>query len=285
MDIISSLPDEILHHIGSFLSAKEAAFATLLSKRWRTLFTIIPNLHFRGSLKRRRFEDFADRVLALPVSSRVRTFSLKCTHKPRYEDLINRCLRHVVNRSGVLVLELHIKVPKKGHYSLPRDVFTCETVSTMRLESGSVIEALLPRDVFLPALKSLFLDSVRFFGRCCSFKTILSRSPVLEELVMDGVEFERWNWCSTVSSTTLRRLTIRRREWFSYDETDEENVRVDSRCLTHEFDTLSFDTPALTYLEYSDYVPKEYLTVNLMADILMLPRASSKCKIQVKFLP
>ncbi|KAJ4902510.1 F-box/LRR-repeat protein [Raphanus sativus] len=155
----------------------------------------------------------------------------------------------------------------------------------MRLESGFVIEALLPPDVFLPALKSLFLDSVRFFGRCCSFKTILSRSPVLEELVMDGVEFERWNWCSTVSSTTLRRLTIRRREWFSYDETDEENVRVDSRCLTHEFDTLSFDTPALTYLEYSDYVPKEYLTVNLMADILMLPRASSKCKIQVKFLP
>ncbi|KAF3582813.1 hypothetical protein DY000_02033737 [Brassica cretica] len=52
-------------------------------------------------------------------------------------------------------------------------------------------------------------------------------------------------------------------EWFSYDETDEENIRVDSRCLTHEFDNVSFDTPALTYLEYSDYVPKEYLIVNL----------------------
>ena len=65
-DRISDLPDEILHHIGSFLSAKEAAFATLLSKRWRTLVTIIPNLHFSGSLKRAggRFKDFADRVLA-----------------------------------------------------------------------------------------------------------------------------------------------------------------------------------------------------------------------------
>ncbi|CAN7059240.1 unnamed protein product [Brassica rapa subsp. trilocularis] len=70
-------------------------------------------------------------------------------------------------------------------------------------------------------------------------------------------------WCSTVSSTTLKRLTIRRMEWFSYDETDEENIRVDSRCLTHEFDNVSFHTPALTYLEYSDYVPKEYLSVNL----------------------
>ncbi|KAH0929367.1 hypothetical protein HID58_015094 [Brassica napus] len=174
MDRISDLPDEILHHIGSFLSAKEAAFATLLSKRWRTLFIIIPNLHFSGSLTRAaggRFKDFADGVLALPVSSRVRTFSLK----------FNMSL---------------VQEPK--HHGSTRD--------------GDYM-----------------------FGK----------------------------WCSTVSSTTLKRLTIRRREWFSYDETDEENIRVDSRCLTHEFDYVSFHTPALTYLEYSDYVPKEYLIVNL----------------------
>ncbi|CAH8355909.1 unnamed protein product, partial [Eruca vesicaria subsp. sativa] len=121
-------------------------------------------------------------------------------------------------------------------------------VSTVKLGSGFVIK-LLPTDVSLPALKSLFLDSVRFHGfdgRCCSFKTLLSQSPALEELVMDGMEWERWRWCSTVSSKTLQRLTLQRREWFSYDETDEENIRVDSWCLTHEFD-----------------VPKEYLILNL----------------------
>ncbi|KAL0741730.1 hypothetical protein Bca4012_083243 [Brassica carinata] len=268
MDRISNLPDEIIHHIGSFLSAKEAAFATVLSKRWRTLFNIIPKLDFNGSLKR-GFKDFVDGVLALPVSSRVRTFSLKCIHAPQDEDLINRCLRHVVNR-GVLVLELHIRVARKGHsYLLPCDVFTCKTVSTMKLGSGFVIDhLLLPADVSLPSLKSLFLDSVRFFGsddgRCCSFNTLLSQSPLLEELVMEDMEWERWKWCSTVSSTTLQRLTIQRREWESFDEADdEENIRLDSRCLTHDFDYISFDTPALTYLEYSDYVPKEYLIVNL----------------------
>ncbi|KAG5373627.1 hypothetical protein IGI04_043057 [Brassica rapa subsp. trilocularis] len=185
MDRISDLPDEILHHIGSFLSAKEAAFATLLSKRWRTLFTIIPNLHFSGSLTRAgggRFKDFADGVLALPVSSRVRTFSLKC--------------KHVARSQKTTLLLSGVQEPK--HHGSPRD--------------GDYM-----------------------FGK----------------------------WCSTVSSTTLKRLTIRRMEWFSYDETDEENIRVDSRCLTHEFDNVSFHTPALTYLEYSDYVPKEYLSVNL----------------------
>ncbi|XP_010419476.1 PREDICTED: putative F-box/LRR-repeat protein At5g15620 [Camelina sativa] len=38
MDRISNLADEIICHIGSFLSAKEAAFTALLSKRWRNLF-------------------------------------------------------------------------------------------------------------------------------------------------------------------------------------------------------------------------------------------------------
>ncbi|CAF2057949.1 unnamed protein product [Brassica oleracea var. botrytis] len=92
----------------------------------------------------------------------------------------------------------------------------------MKLGSGLLIEA-LPAGVFLPALKSLFLDSVRFFGvddGRCTFKTLLSVSPVLQELVMNGNEWERW------------------------------------KCI-------SFDTPALTYLDYSDYVPKEYPTVNL----------------------
>ncbi|KAJ0255144.1 F-box domain-containing protein [Hirschfeldia incana] len=260
MDRISNLPDEIIHHIGSFLSAKEAAFATLLSKRWRNLFTIVPKLRFNGgSLK--HFEDFVDVVLSLPLTSRVRTFSLKCKHEAQYEDLINRCLLHVVNR-GLLVLKLHIKVGRQEHYySLPPHVFTCKTVSTMKLGSGLLIQS-LPDDVSLPALKSLFLDSVRFFddGRPCAFKTLLSASPVLQELVMNGNKWERWKWCGVVSSTTLQRLTIRRGDFTTYEEGV---IDGDPRGLAHEFDYVSFDTPALTYLEYSDYVPKEYPSVNL----------------------
>ncbi|KAL0805205.1 hypothetical protein Bca101_097696 [Brassica carinata] len=58
----------------------------------------------------------------------------------------------------------------------------------MRLGSGLLLIEALPAGVFLPALKSLFLDSVRFFGvddGRCTFKTLLSVSPVLQELVMN----------------------------------------------------------------------------------------------------
>ncbi|KAL0662463.1 hypothetical protein Bca4012_099300 [Brassica carinata] len=70
----------------------------------------------------------------------------------------------------------------------------------MRLGSGLLLIEALPAGVFLPALKSLFLDSVRFFGvddGRCTFKTLLSVSPVLQELVMNGNEWERWKWCCT----------------------------------------------------------------------------------------
>ncbi|ESQ46932.1 hypothetical protein EUTSA_v10027779mg [Eutrema salsugineum] len=267
MDRISNLPDEIICHIGSFLSAKEAAFASVLSSRWRNLFTIIPKLHFDGSVVNdgERFKDFVDRVLALPVTCRVRTFSLKCNHvAAQHEEQINRCLCHVLKR-GVLVLELLISFPRKGYHSLPFEVFTCKTVAEMKLGSGLVVD-FLPADASLPALKTLFLDSVRFHdsgGGRCTFNTLLSASPLLEELVMDSIQWERWKWSCTVSSPTLQRLTIRRKKWYSYDGSNEETIRLDCRCLAYDFDSISLDTPGLTYLEYSDYVPREYLVVNL----------------------
>ncbi|KFK33098.1 hypothetical protein AALP_AA6G330900 [Arabis alpina] len=255
MDRFSSLPNEIICHIGSFLSTKEAVFIMVLSKRYQNLFTIIPTLSFNGDEE--SFKDFVDGVLALPVTSRIRTFSLLWYH---FEyDHINRCLCDVLKR-GVLVIELNLKVHEPRNYSLPSEVFTCKTVVKMDLRCGFAIE-LLPEDAFLPSLKTLFLESVQFYDSdgCCAFQTLLSASPVLEELVIDNIEWERWKWSSIVSSPTLQRLTIRREEWFSYDSDD----ILDSRGLAYDFDSISLDTPSLIYLDYSDYVPKEYPTVNL----------------------
>uniref|UniRef100_A0A1J3H1Y5 F-box/LRR-repeat protein n=1 Tax=Noccaea caerulescens TaxID=107243 RepID=A0A1J3H1Y5_NOCCA len=97
-------------------------------------------------------DDFLDGVLALPVSTRIRTFSLKCNHVAKYDDHINRCL------CEVMVFILQIKVIKEGYYSLPLEIFTCKTVEKMKLGSGFAID-FLPADALLPALKTLSLDS------------------------------------------------------------------------------------------------------------------------------
>ncbi|CAL9245386.1 unnamed protein product [Arabidopsis halleri] len=129
MDRISNLPTEIICHIGSFLSAKEAAFTTVLSKRWHNLFTIVPDLHFDGSVKDgESFTDFVDRVMALPASSRVNKFSLKWwfgedTDQRAHYDQINRCLRNVLKRG---VVDLHLWVNgKQGCLMSPVKKFQC----------------------------------------------------------------------------------------------------------------------------------------------------------------
>ncbi|KAL5698935.1 hypothetical protein ACHQM5_029905 [Ranunculus cassubicifolius] len=46
VDRLSELPDSILHHIFSSLETREIVQASLLSRRWRGLWTSTPYLNF-----------------------------------------------------------------------------------------------------------------------------------------------------------------------------------------------------------------------------------------------
>ncbi|VVB06621.1 unnamed protein product [Arabis nemorensis] len=245
------LPEDLIIHIVSFLSAKEAARTRVLYKQWLNLFTIESDLVFDYSVKIcGSFKSFVDRLLARHVSYRVRRLSLKL--RPTNFDsaqykLVNECLCNVLKR-GVMDLELDINVDKD--YPLPSEVFTCSTVVKLKLGSGFVID-IIPKDASLPALKTLILDSVQFYslGDGCVFQRLISACPVLEELVIDGHNCEDWNWSGTVSSQILNRLTIRRKD----------RVQQDGSSYV----AISFDTPSLEYLEYSDLLRDEYPVVNL----------------------
>ncbi|CAL9245424.1 unnamed protein product [Arabidopsis halleri] len=252
MDRISNLPNELMYHLISFLSAKEATCLKYASKKWLNLVTIIPLVvDSSSSAISGSFKDFADRIqLARRSSHRMRRFSLKLQSLDFAQySIVNDCLRQVLE-CGVLDLELDINV--KGDYSLPFEIFTCQSVVKLKLGSGFVID-ILPKNAMLPALKTLLLDSVRFDDTGgCAFTRLLSVCPVLEELVIDGFNCELWNWSHTVSSQILKRLTIRRD--YSKDSDNYED---------YDFKRISFDTPSLTFLEYRDYVHDEFPVVNL----------------------
>ncbi|XP_061363428.1 putative FBD-associated F-box protein At5g22720 [Gastrolobium bilobum] len=82
-DTLSNLPDEIILHILSFLEAKTAVQMSVLSKRWRYLWTSLPVLDFLGS----SFDDpvifrcFVQHVLSRKdASNNLNMLKLVCDH-------------------------------------------------------------------------------------------------------------------------------------------------------------------------------------------------------------
>ncbi|MBA0580283.1 hypothetical protein Gorai_022510, partial [Gossypium raimondii] len=163
VDRISDLPDSILTYILSFLSTKEAVGTSILSSRWRYIFTLVPNLHFdlvddlchknleSCILHIKSFISFFDKPLSLHETSLDR-FHLKCgemVHGPRVYSWISTAVRR-----GVKHLDISIS---PDQFTSPGIMFTCRSLTTLKLDfTCSVLD--VPRGVPFPNLKTLHLN-------------------------------------------------------------------------------------------------------------------------------
>ena len=265
MDRIGSLPDDVICHILSFLTTKEAALTSILSKRWRNLFTLVPYLNIDDSVflipeegKRERdgilqsFMDFVDRVLASQGDDTpIKKFSLKC--KTGIDtDRVNLWICNVLQRgvkSVELVLDFHRSddddLDAEYMYFLPDEMFVSTKLVELSLRSEFGVEwSRRGADTFLPMLKTLTFEST-WVLLCEDLEVFLSSFPVLEDLHMAHIEWPETD--ESVSSQSLRKLTI-----YAGGFRDFRNPK-----------SISFDTPNLVYLEYSDYVAADYPKVNL----------------------
>ncbi|KAL1191101.1 F-box/LRR-repeat protein [Cardamine amara subsp. amara] len=187
MDRVSSLPDEVLGHMLSFLSTKEAASTSVLSKR--------------------NFMDFVESLLSLQGNSPIKKFALKSNLGDGLGNVDpNRVQRWICDVLKRGVVDLDVFITFRGNSSpLPSMIFKSNTLVKLRLGRGFTIQ--LSDDVFLPMLKTLSLESAYVDGDHDAIEILLPRCPVLEELV---VEEKRWvHWCGSVSSPSLKRLCIR----------------------------------------------------------------------------
>ncbi|XP_010451121.1 PREDICTED: F-box protein At4g22280-like [Camelina sativa] len=235
MDMINVLSDDIICHILSFLPLSEATSTSVLSKRWRYLFAYRTNLHLDDQEVGggQSFIDFVDRVLSASGNFHMRKISIKCL-KSIDAGHVTRWMTDVL-KHGVLHLDIDVSPNKR--ILVPLEMFTCKTLVELKLSEG--FDALIPDDVSLPSLKTLCLTTVCCYNSDgCAFEKLLSACRVLEELFISGRSWQRRKCCSTVSSLTLKKLTIL------------------STQLSDYWD-LSLDTPSLAYVEYSDKVQKD----------------------------
>lgn len=237
VDRISSLPDELIHHIMSLLPIEDATRTSVLSKRWEFLFLTFPIVEFdeiwfyqmdddneRG---RRMFIQYLRESLSRRHFNLMQKLRISTVFPHDYElnHLVNRYVASALLRGRVQQIHLRIKNPPDplvcDHYVLPRVIFS----------SGSSLVTLILEDcqcgvynkVSFPSLKNLTMRYVHVTNRLV--QRMISNSPQIDTL---RLEFCHGFDTLKVFNRTLRRLIV---------------------CGCNDLFVFEMDTPSLNYFK------------------------------------
>ncbi|KAI8558056.1 hypothetical protein RHMOL_Rhmol04G0058800 [Rhododendron molle] len=172
MDVISTLSDNVLHHILSFLSTEDSIRTSILSRRWQYLWTSISDINLddiswscsRNDIDKKkdqcpmcqRFLDFVGRVLLLHDASDIRRLRLNIidpVNPARLNSWISAAIRHNVQ-------ELDLDLPVRTCCLLPCCLFTCESLLVLKLSMDCVLKA--PSFIHFSSLKTLVFNLLTF---------------------------------------------------------------------------------------------------------------------------
>ncbi|KAL2514954.1 F-box/LRR-repeat protein [Forsythia ovata] len=195
-DRLSALPDCVLCYILSFLDTKYAVQTCVLSKRYKNLWSSLPNLNFdKNSLKRlSSFTNFVDQVLTLRDNSvKVNDFkfsSRRAINSYFLGKVVNYAMSH-----GVQGLNLDIHYD--GIFDFLESWHSSESLKTLELKSY-VYFVQLRNPLSFPKLKILHLERVSFEHLSC---------PSVRDLTLIGCapyKLDTWN----INAPQLTKLTI-----------------------------------------------------------------------------
>ncbi|KAG8391555.1 hypothetical protein BUALT_Bualt01G0199800 [Buddleja alternifolia] len=204
-DRLISLPDSLLCHILSFLPTKLSVATSVLSRRWKFLWTDVLNLDFDSKYHKRRksghglrIADTISRVMLLSNVRDINTFRLIIKDGTFRKTHLDTWIRTTIARNvQALDIQLYHQV------WLPRCLFTCNTLVDLRLHCcGSV-----PDSINLPNLKKLHLHYFQY-GNDEKLQNLISGCPVLEELNIHKFNVFDLKHRIIISSPTIKCLTL-----------------------------------------------------------------------------
>ncbi|KAK2995543.1 hypothetical protein RJ640_014940 [Escallonia rubra] len=223
MDRISQLPELIIHHILSFLSGKEAAQTSVLSKTWLSSWSTNPVLDLDETYfgedplswyqenpetegKRQKFMKFLRDTMI-----RYRE------HNPRIKRLVLRV--NIVNcdmvsladewiglalENHVEELDLFIQMRPWREYALPRVVFTTSLLTELRLRECKLEHIGINGAIKCHALRILRLVSV--ITDKWAIQNLISSCPLIQELCIKCCE--GWENIQIGNLHKLKKLEI-----------------------------------------------------------------------------
>lgn len=205
-DKISSLPNDVLLNILSLLPIENAVATSVLSKRWRHVWTeIIGVLDFRYWEFNRRVhkgctDDFDDFLVVLEVSY---LDLVRCRFNGVLDSkCVSTCLASLLKR-GFYKLELVCE--RTWPIMLPSSLLACEELVELKLFGDFTIRD-LPSSLHWPNLKVVLIEDVDLADRD-SLEDLLRGCPVLEKLYINNCKIKiRGTTSIDVCSSSLKIL-------------------------------------------------------------------------------
>lgn len=200
---ISALHNDLLIQILSFVSTKDAVATTFLSKRWRSLWTMVPKLEYddeisQGTYLSRLLVDdecesvwkFLEKLLELHKAPLLETLRIRLGQKRPYDDNGHVVEKLVANAVDRLVREIYLVLLWTTKLtSLPKSFYNCKTLVELTLSNKILVD--VPSSACLPSLKRLRLFFVVYKDKDSLVK-LLSSCPVLDRSkVFLGIT-DRW---------------------------------------------------------------------------------------------
>ncbi|VVB05920.1 unnamed protein product [Arabis nemorensis] len=180
---ISELPEDLVLKILSFFSIEHVVMTSLLSRRWRSLWTRVPRLKYNVvELKNHTsFERLIDKSLLAHQSHVLEILCFK-VNVWQWNKYIGPWIRTALNHHHCHLRELEIDASIVKTL-LPPELFTCKTLVVLKLK-GIVINVVEPlTTVCLPSLKTLHIDRSSLFD-FESLRLLLSSCNFLTDLVV-----------------------------------------------------------------------------------------------------
>lgn len=210
---INNFPDDLLSHIISSLPMKEAVRTSVLSRRWRYLFTSMKNLDFEVHTfnEKKKLDgllDFVDRLVLLQDMPSILRFRVGCFPPLMNPQRVERWICALVrNKIQELVLWSHCRAV--NGLTLPESLFSCETLEVLNLDFRMQTDVLkFPATICLPRLKVLHLKHI-LFPNDGSEERLFPNCPVLEDLALFGCTFCKGCVKFSISNQNFKRLTLK----------------------------------------------------------------------------
>ncbi|EOA14810.1 hypothetical protein CARUB_v10028117mg [Capsella rubella] len=205
---INELPEDLILTILSFLPTKHVVVTSLLSKKWKSLWTKVPRLEYNAMDHKdyTSFELFMDKSLLSHQSHVLESVSFK-----NYWVNIGQWIDTVFRHHHCHLRELEIDA--SGAYTpLPHELFTCKTLVVLKLK-GELIRVADLTTVSLPSLKTLHIEHMSALFKYESLQMLLSNCNYLTDLKITVTSFTIYvfefdvSWCKTLVALKLKGLT------------------------------------------------------------------------------